>query len=197
MVHIAHLDARCLQVVGQILGHLFGQRCDQHAFAFGGTRVDFADQVVDLPLDRAHHDLRIEQAGWTDNLLDHLPGTGQLIFAGRGGNIDDLVESLVELLEVQRAVVIGRGQAEPVLDQTLLARAVAVIHGAHLRQGDVALVHDEQKILGEIIDQRKRRGTRRTARKHARIVLNTAAKTDLLQHFNVVPRALRNALRLD
>ena len=72
-----------------------------------------------------------------------------------------------------------------------------MIHGAHLRERDVALVHDEQKILREIVDERVRRTSRLTPRQHARIVLNARAETDLLQHFNIVAGALRDALCLD
>ena len=61
----------------------------------------------------------------------------------------------------------------------------------------MALVHDKQKILGKVVDERVRRTSRRTPRQHARIVLNTRAETDLLQHFNVVAGALRDALCLD
>ena len=61
----------------------------------------------------------------------------------------------------------------------------------------MALVHDQQEVFREIVDQRKRRGTRFAAREHARIVFNAAAKADLLQHLDVIPRALCDALRLD
>ena len=61
----------------------------------------------------------------------------------------------------------------------------------------MALVHDKQKILREIVDECVRRTSRRTPRQHARIVLDARAETDLLQHFNVIAGALRDALCLD
>ena len=39
------------------------------------------------------------------------------------------------------------------LDQHLLAGLVAVVHRLQLRAGDVALVHDQQPVVGEIINQ--------------------------------------------
>ena len=45
--------------------------------------------------------------------------------------------------------------------------------------------------------QRVGRGARRTARQHARIVLDARAEADLLKHLDVVPGTLRDALRLD
>ena len=61
----------------------------------------------------------------------------------------------------------------------------------------MTLVHDKQKILRKIVDERIRRTSRRTPRQYARIVLNARAEADLLQHFNVVAGALRDALGLD
>src|SRR3990167_7464387 len=44
-------------------------------------------------------------------------------------------------------------QAKPVLDQHLFARAVALVHAADLRHGNVRFVDDGQKILRKIIHQ--------------------------------------------
>ena len=54
-------------------------------------------------------------------------------------------------------------QAKAKIDQALLARAVAAVHTAHLRQHDVALVDHQQEIIREIIQQRCGRGAGRTA----------------------------------
>ena len=77
------------------------------------------------------------------------------------------------------------------------AGVVAAVHGAHLRQGDVALVHEEQKILREIIQQSGGHTARRTAGQHCRIVLDALADAHLVQHLDVVVGALGNALRFD
>src|SRR2546425_7377840 len=49
--------------------------------------------------------------------------------------------------EAQRPVVERRGQAKAVFDQVFLARAVALVHATELRDGDVALVDDHQRVL--------------------------------------------------
>ena len=59
----------------------------------------------------------------------------ELVGAGRGGDVDDLVDAVLELFELERAVVERRGQAEAVVDEVLLARAVAVPHAVELRDG--------------------------------------------------------------
>ena len=180
MVHIAHLDARRFEIVGQILRHFLGECGDQNPFALGGAGVDFADEVIDLTIYRADNDLGVEQTGRTDDLLDHLSGARQLVLGWGGRNIHDLVQTVVKLIKIERTVVIRARQAKAVFDQTFLAGAVAMVHGAHLRKRHMALVHDEQKILGKVVDKRVRRRARRTARQHARIVLNARAEADLL-----------------
>ena len=61
----------------------------------------------------------------------------------------------------------------------------------------MAFIYKQKKIVREIIHQRHRRRSRRTTRDDAGIVLNAAAKSNLLQHFNVIHRALADALRLE
>ena len=73
MVHIPHLDAGGFKVIGQILGHFLGERGDQNPFALGCAGVDFSNEIVDLAINRTDNDLRIEQTGRADDLLDHLP----------------------------------------------------------------------------------------------------------------------------
>ena len=166
MVHIAHLDACGFEVIGQILGHFLGERGDQNPFSLGCAGVDFANEIVDLAINRTDNDLRIEQTGRADDLLDHLTRARQLILGRCCGNIHNLVQTVVELVKIERAVVIRARQTEAVFDQTFLAGAVAVIHGAHLRERHMTLVHDKQKILGKVVDERVRRTSRLTPRQH-------------------------------
>ena len=62
-MQVFDLDAAFQQVVGQILGHLLGQCRHQRALVFVDTVLDLGEQVVDLPLGRAHVDLRVDQTG--------------------------------------------------------------------------------------------------------------------------------------
>ena len=61
----------------------------------------------------------------------------------------------------------------------------------------MALVHDDEEIVGEIIEQRIRRRPCRSMREVTRIILDARAVAHLLHHFKVVVRALLDALRLD
>ena len=179
-MHIAHTDTRLLQISCQILCHFFRQRRDEHALLPRDHGVAFADQIVDLPLDGTHVDPRIKQTGRADDLLDNLPGALALELCRSRRDIDGLPDLALELREGQRPVVERARQAEAVIDQALLAAAVAGVHRAHLRQCDVALVDKEQKILREIVQQRHRRRARRAAGNHAGIVLDAAAKANFL-----------------
>jgi hypothetical protein len=58
------------QVVGEVLGHLLGQRGDQDPLVLLGAGADLVDQVVDLALGRLDHDLGVDEAGRSDDLLD-------------------------------------------------------------------------------------------------------------------------------
>ena len=149
-----HLDAHLLQVVGQVLGHLLGQRGDQRALARLGARCGSRRAGRRSAPRSGDLDLGIEHAGRADDLLDDRRAVLVLVRARRGGDEDRLVDVSLELVEGQRAVVERRGQAEAVVDQHLLARAVAVEHAAHLRQRDVRLVDDQQEVVRQVVEQR-------------------------------------------
>ena len=158
--------------------------------------LDLADQVVDLALARAHADHRVDQAGRADDLLDHLGRMFQLVWPWRGRDVDRLVDMLLELFEAQRPVVQRRGQPEAIVDQRLLARAVAVEHAADLRQRDMRLVHEQHEVIGKVVDQRPGRLAGQAPIHVARIVLDPRAVAHLAQHLQVVHRALLEPRRL-
>ena len=121
----------------------------------------------------------------------------QLIGRGRGADADELADALLEFLKAQGAVVKRAGQAEAVGDQRLLARAVAVVHRANLRQGDVAFIDEDDVILREVIQQGIRRVAGLSAVEIAGIVFDARAVAQLAEHLDIVLRALGDALRLD
>ncbi len=128
------------QVVGEVLGHLLGERGDEHPVAATDPVVDLLDEVVDLALGGLHDDLGVDEAGGAHDLLDHAVGDLELVGAGRGRQEDHLRHLGHELLEAQRPVVGGRRQPEAVLDEGVLAAAVALVLAVQLRDRLVALV---------------------------------------------------------
>jgi hypothetical protein len=103
----------------------------------------------------------------------------------------------LKLLELERAIVHRRGQAEAIIDQVLLARAVAMPHAMELGNGHVRLVDKNQVVAREIIQQRGRRLARQPAGKVARVVFNAMAVAHGLDHLQVEASALMDTLRLD
>ncbi len=102
----------------------------------------------------------------------------------------------LELLEGQRAVVQGRRQAEAEVDQDLLARAVVLVHADHLRDGHVTLVHDQQPVWWEVVEQRPGPGTSLAAREVTRVILDAGAEAQLAHHLDVEGGPLAQALGL-
>ena len=71
-----------------------------------------------------------------------------------------------------------------------LAAKVAPVHAAKLRNGDVAFINENQRIIRQILKQRRRRFARLAPRQIARIVLDTGAGPGRLDHFQIKPGAL-------
>ena len=196
-VQIPHLDAVLVEVVGQVLGHPLGERRHEHALVLFGAQVDLGEEVVDLRLRRPHLERRIDEAGRPHDLLDHLPRVLLLVVGGRRRHEHRLRQQALELVEAQRPVVERRRQPEAVVDEILLARAIALVHAAHLRDRHVALVDEDERAPRQVVDQRRRRLARLAARQVARVVLDALAEADLGHHLEIVTRPLLDALRLD
>ena len=137
----------------------------------------------------------IDQAGRPDHLLDedaagllHLPG------AGRGRDVKGLGPHRVPFLEVQGPVVDAGGQAEAVFRERDLAAVVAPRHPADLRHRDVAFVDEQERVVGQIFEQSRRRLAGIAAGQIAGVVLDTGAGPGRLDHFQIELGALADPL---
>ena len=197
-VQVAHAQPELLVVLGQVFRHPLGERRDQHSLLAIGARSDLVQQVVHLIARRPHGDLGIREAGGTNHLLGHgVVGQPHLVVAGRRRDVHRLLHEPCELLESQRSIVERRRETEAVLDERLLARAVAVVHAADLRDGHVALVDDHQRVGRQIFDQHRRRLARPAPGEMPRVVLDAVAVAELAEHLEVEQRALLETLRLE
>src|SRR4051812_21434855 len=159
--------------------------------------MDLGEQVVHLRRSRTHDHRRVDEPGGSHSLLDDLRGLLALV-VGRFSRYEyGLPNHRLELVEAQRPVVERRRKAKAVLDQVFLARAIALVHPAKLRDRDVALIDDHERIGRQVVDQRGRRLARLAAGQVARIVLDALAEAELGEHLQVEARALLDALRLD
>ncbi len=185
------------EILGELLRHALGQRGDEHALVFFHAQADLGHQVVHLGRGGPHDDLRIDEPGRTGNLLDDLPRFAVLVFRRRRRDEHGLAHHAFELVEAQRPVVERRGQAKPVVDEVFLARAIALVHAAELADRDVALVDDHQRVVREIVDERRRRLAWLAAGEMPGVVLDAFAEAELGEHLEIEARALLDALRFD
>ena len=151
-MHVIDLNAGIKQMVGQVLGHALGQRGHQHALLACNALANLVLKIVNLPTNRTHIDLGIEQAGRTNNLLNVVLANPQLIVTRCCRNVDELGNPRLKLIETKRAVIERRGQAKTVFHQRHLTRAVTFVHTANLRHRHMALIDDAEHILRKVID---------------------------------------------
>src|SRR5206468_133238 len=176
-VDVAHADANLLQVVGEVLGHLLGEGGDQDALRDGDALADLLEQVVHLMARGADDHLGVGETRRADELLDDVAARlADLPVPGGGRDVDRLADVARELLEVERTVVERGREAEAELDQRFLAGSISSVHTADLRNGDVALVDDEQVVFGEVVEERVGRLPRGPAVQVPRVVLDAGAE---------------------
>ena len=108
-----------------------------------------------------------------------------------------MTHEALELIVLERAIVVRRREAEAVLDEVRLARPVALEHAVRLRDGLVALVDDEQEVVGEEIEQAIRGLSVFAAVEVPAVILDTVAVTELFYHREIVARPLLEAMRFE
>ena len=171
--------AQLAQVVRQVLRHAFRKRGHQHTLTLRSRRLDAIKQVVDLAFRLHDLNLRVDQSS---RPVDHLNTPLLVIRLVRTGGCrdeDGLVDAILKLFELQRTVIACRRQAEPVIDQMVFARHLAVEHRVQLRQRHVRLVNEQQVVVWEVVKQRPRRRACRTTAKWPRVVFDARAVTRL------------------
>ena len=148
-------------------------------------------KVVDLPRRPGRTSTsRIEQARRADDLLHDLPRALALIVARRRGDVDAPdATRCSNSSNLSGRLSIRAGQAEAVLHQRVLARAVAVVHRPHLRQRDMrSRPQTAESPSGS--SRAASCGAARPARagNDAGIVLDARAVAQLAHHLDVVLR---------
>ena len=113
-----------VEILGQRLGHLLGERRHQHALALLRAVAAFRHEVVDLVLDRPDDADGIDEAGRAHHLLDEDAAGAAPSPTGPGVAETQIVwpRIRVPFLEFERPVVDAGGQAEAVLGEHRFAR---------------------------------------------------------------------------
>ncbi len=140
---------------------------------------------------------RVDEPGRPDDLLGDVEALAQLERPGRGADEDDLRHLGDELVEAQRPVVEGARQPEAVVDERLLAGAVAFVHAVDLGHRHVRFVDEDEEVAGEEVEQAVGRGPGLLAEQDARVVLDAVAEAHLAQHLHVVLGALPQTMRFE
>ena len=152
-VEVAGPDLFVGKELTEFLGQLLRERGDENTVAPGNRLLHLRDHVIGLAFNGPDLDLRVDKPGGPDDLLDCVAALFELILARRCRDEDDLPHILLELVELQRPVVVRAREPEAVVDERLLARLIAIVHPVELRDHLVALVDDHQEVVREIVEQ--------------------------------------------
>ena len=194
-MQILHTDTNLAHILCQIFCHALRQCRNQYFMVICRLLIDLADQIIDLTLHRSNRNLRIKKSRRSDDLLHTHQLMLLLIHIRCSRNKKHLIDLALKFFKIERSIVQCGRQAKAIIHQSLLAGTVARVHAADLRNGNVRLVHDDQKVIREIVDQCLRHLPLRTSGKMPRIVLDPAAESRLLHHLYVKIGALRDTLR--
>ena len=137
-VQVPHVDPDVAQVIRQFLRRAFRESCDQDAFLLFDPLARFFNEIVDLSFERFDGGFRIHESGRAnDEFNDFAAGPFNLARARCGADVNGLLLKLLKFLEAERTIVERAGETEAVFHQDGLARHVAGVHAADLRDGCV------------------------------------------------------------
>ena len=99
-MHVPALHADFAVILRQILGHALGQRRHQHPFIARNPVANHVQQVIDLALDRANLNRRIDQPSRSNDLLHHHARRLRKFVRPRSSrHVDDLIAAMFKLFE--------------------------------------------------------------------------------------------------
>ncbi len=197
-MQVAHPQRQFIEVFGEILGHTLGQTGSEHAESLPYHFSHRTNEIIHLVNRRTHLHRRINQSCRANNLLHHHAATVcQFIRPRRGRDMDQLRGYLLKLFKTEWPVVQRRRQAKTIIHQRLLTRPIPFEHATDLRHRNMRFIKQYQCIVGDIVEQRRRRLPRQATRQMARIVLHPAAVPHLLNHLQIELGTLLQTLRLN
>ncbi len=195
-MQVPRAETELHEVVGEVLGHPFGEGGDQSPLAPLRDLAQLGDEVVDLAAHGMHLHLGIHQPRGPHDLLHDLLGDGPLVGARRGRHEDHLLYPGLEFLEGEGAVIQGGRKPEPVLHQGFFPGAVAVVHPPQLGNGHMGFINHHEEIRREVVKEGPRGFSGFPAVQMAGIVFDPRAIPHLPEHLQVEAGALLEPLGL-
>ena len=197
-MQVSDTNTKVRQIIGEIFGHLLGQRRDQNPFVIRRPCTNGFHEIVNLPLGWLDNNFRIDQARGANDLFDKLAASfSHFEIAGSGRQVHGLPDTLAEFFEGQGPVVQSGGKPETKVYEVPFPRSIPFEHATDLRHRDVRFVNDSEKVLGKIIQQCCWRASRGPSVDVAGVVFDSGTETDLLDHLNVVGSAHAQPLGLE
>ena len=150
-VQILDTDARILHIICEILRHTLSQRRHQHLIMLRNLLVNLRYQIINLPLNRTNHNLRIKQSGRSDNLF--CPEQFMFFFIMGGSRRDEhhLIDMLLKFLKAQRPVIQRRRQPESIIHKHILSGSVTRKHCPDLWYRHMGLIDNDEEIVFKIV----------------------------------------------
>ena len=134
-----------------------------------------------------HFYFRIEDSGGADDLFHDYAVAFLQFVIGRGGtDVYGLPRVRFEFFERKRTIVKGCRKTEPVFHEGLFAGMVAAVHGSHLREGHVRLVHDKQEIPREVIQQAEGANAGCPSVEVAGVIFDAGTIAEFSNHFHAI-----------
>ena len=191
-VQVAHLHAVLGQVVGQVLRHALGQRGHQHARALRrppcGIRP--ADRPPGAPPGAPRSPDRSARSGGSPVRRTRRRCAPSPTGPAWPRRRSSAAGSVSHSSNFSGRLSTQDGRRKPNSARIDLRLKSPRIHAAELRHRHVAFVDDQQRVLRQVFEQRRRRIARIAAGQVARVVLDALAGAGRLHHFDVERRAL-------
>ena len=176
-MQVAHAHAVLVQVFSEVFGHALGQHGDQRCGSRPRreSRISPTRSSTWVLAGRTSTGGSIRPVGRMTCSAKTPPVCSISQPPGVAETQIGLRPHGVPFLEAQRPVVHAGGQAEAVFGKRRLAAEVAAVHAADLRDGDMAFVDEDQRIVGQIFEERRRRLAGLAPGEIARIIFDAGA----------------------
>ena len=155
---------RLVQIFGQVLGHPLGQRRHQRPIPLARGLLRFVDEIVDLVLDR------LDLTGGSIRPVGRITcseNTPPVSFISYGPGVADtkIVWGRINSHSAKRKgrLSMQLGRRKPYSASVILRAVIAARHRADLRHRLVAFVDEQQRVVGKIFEQGRRRLARQPA----------------------------------